>query len=156
MNKLVEKDKIIRRMTTSKKDGLSRLIQKQEEEIDSINNKIELWKKYRNDYQELKKLIDTMKDKVKHPYKIPIAGSKLAFVDGHIIHTNEVTVLLGDNYFALRSASQANQIIDRRLDNIDTMIKKTEEAKKKTADWIKVASDHKREKEEFVEIIETM
>lgn len=143
-------------MTTSKKDGLTRLLEKQEEEIENINNKIEIWKKYRNEYQDLKKLIDTIKDKVRHPYKIPIAGSKLALVDGHIIHTNEITVLLGYNYFSLRSASQANQIIIRRLENIKTMIKKSEEAKKKTEDWLKVASDHKREKEEFVEIVETM
>ena len=33
---------------------------------------------------------------------------------GEIIHTNEVMVLLGDNWFAERSAKQACEIIDRR------------------------------------------
>ena len=32
---------------------------------------------------------------------------KLALFPGQLRHTNEVMVLLGDNYFALRSASQA-------------------------------------------------
>ena len=33
---------------------------------------------------------------------------------GEIIHTNEVMVLLGDNWFAERSAKQACEIIERR------------------------------------------
>lgn len=143
-------------MASEAKDGLSRLLEKQEEEIDAITQKIELLTKYKDDYRDLKKLIDTMKDKVRHPYRIPIAGSQLAFIPGHIVHTNELTVLLGDNYFALRSAKQANQIIDRRLATVKEMIKDTEEAKRKTLDWMKAAQEHKRDKEEFVEIIETM
>lgn len=140
----------------SNKDTLTRLLEKQQEEIGSSNKKIELWNKYKSDYGDLKKLIDSMKDKIKHPYKIPVAGSQLALVPGHIVHTNEITVLLGDNYFALRTAKQANQIIDRRLNNIQEMLKKEEEAKKKTEEWFKAASEHKKEREEFVEIIETM
>lgn len=134
--------------------GLTRLVEKQEEEIDAITRKIELWSKYKDDYRNLKKLIDTMKDKVRHPYRIPVAGTQLAFLDGHIIHTNELTVLLGDNYFALRSAKQANQIVDRRLENLNDMLKKSEDAKRKTVDWLKVTKDRIQEQEEFVEIIE--
>ena len=33
---------------------------------------------------------------------------------GKLIHTNEITVLLGDNWFAERSASQALEIVARR------------------------------------------
>lgn len=142
-------------MSTTK-DGLSRLLERQYEDIDNIERKIELWTKYKNDYQLLKDLIKTIKDKVKYPLNIPVAGSKLALVPGHIIHTNEITVLLGDNYFALRSAKQADDIIDRRMSNLNDMLKKSQDAKRKTEDWIKAASEHKRDKEEFVEIIETM
>lgn len=132
------------------------MLERQQEEIDNVDRKTELWTKYKDDYQQLKKLINTMKDKVRHPFDIPVAGSKLALVRGHIIHTNEITVLLGDNYFALRSAKQANEIIDRRLANIDDMLRKSQEAKRKAEDWLKAATEHKRDKEEFVEIIETM
>lgn len=135
---------------------LNRLIVKQQEELETINEKIELWKKYKDDYGSLKKLIDTIGDRVKEPYRIPIAGTQIAFADGHIIHTNEITVLLGDNYFALRSAKQANQIINRRLSSIDDNLKKSHEAKRKTEEWIKAANEHKKDKEEFVEIIETV
>lgn len=140
----------------TKKDTLSRLVEKQLEEIDAISAKIELWTKYRDDYKELKKLIDKMQDKVKHKHRVPIAGTKLAFVDGHIIHTNEFHVLLGDNYFALRSARQSNKIIDRRLGEIQQNLKLSEEARKKTKDWLEATQTHQQEKEEFVEIIETM
>lgn len=46
-------------------------------------------------------------------FQVPI-GSK-AFMPGKLVHTNEVLVLLGDNWFAERSAKQACEIIDRRL-----------------------------------------
>lgn len=138
------------------KDGLDRLIEKQEEEIEDMSTKIGLWTRYESDYKELKGLINTMKDKVRHPYRVPIAGTQLAFIPGHIIHTNEITVLLGDNYFALRSAKQASDIIDRRLGDLKEKLNKSEEAKKKTEDWLKAAKEHKRDKDEFVEIIETV
>lgn len=141
--------------TSSKKDGLNRLVEKQNEEIESISEKIRLWTSYRDDYKSLKKLINTMQDKVRYPYRIPIAGSKLAFIEGHIIHTNELTVLLGFNYFALRSAKQARQIIDRRLMDVDNRLKESQEAKRRIEDWLNKATEFKREKEEFVEIIET-
>lgn len=134
---------------------LNRLIEKQQEELETIGDKINLWTKYKDDYQNLKKVIDTIGDRVKHPHRIPIAGTQLAFVDGDIIHTNEITVLLGDNYFALRSAKQANQIINRRLGSIDDNLKRSQEAKRKTEEWVKAALEHKKDKEEFVEIIET-
>ena len=35
---------------------------------------------------------------------------------GHLIHTNEILVLLGENYFVERSAVQAREIVARRLD----------------------------------------
>ena len=34
---------------------------------------------------------------------------------GQLIHTNEIIVLLGDNWFAERSAIQATEIAKRRL-----------------------------------------
>lgn len=140
----------------SQTSGLLRLIAKQTDEIESISKKIELWTKYKTDYEDLKKLLNNLQDKVRHPYRIPIAGSKLAFVKGHIIHTNEINVLLGYNYFALRSTRQASQIIDRRLANINDTLKMSLDAERKTKDWLKASKERIQEKGEFVEIIETM
>lgn len=45
-----------------------------------------------------------------------------AIVPGRIKHTNEVMVLLGDNYFANVSAYDAIEIVKRRIARIDTQI----------------------------------
>lgn len=43
---------------------------------------------------------------------VPIG--ELAFMPGELVHTNEITVLLGENYFVERSVIQARQILRRR------------------------------------------
>lgn len=139
----------------TRNDALSRLVEKQIEDIEAITEKIKLWTNFRDDYKSLKNLVNVMQDKVRHPYRVPIAGSKLAFVKGHIIHTNELTVLLGFNYFALRSARQAAQIIDRRLRDVELKLKDSEMAKARTEDWLLKANEYKCDKEKYVEIIET-
>ena len=39
----------------------------------------------------------------------------MAFMPGQLVHTNEILVLLGDNWFVERSAKQAAHIVDRRM-----------------------------------------
>jgi unconventional prefoldin RPB5 interactor 1 len=39
----------------------------------------------------------------------------MAFMPGQLQHTNEIMVLLGDDWFVERSAKQACEIVDRRL-----------------------------------------
>lgn len=39
----------------------------------------------------------------------------LAFTPGKLVRTNEVTVLLGDNWFAKCSAKQAQAVVDHRM-----------------------------------------
>lgn len=46
-------------------------------------------------------------------FKVPFGS--LAFMPGQLVHTNEILVLLGDNYFVERSAFQAVEIVSRRL-----------------------------------------
>ena len=41
---------------------------------------------------------------------------------GKLVNTNELLVLLGDNWFAEKSAKQACDMIDRRLVSIDAYI----------------------------------
>jgi hypothetical protein len=55
----------------------------------------------------------------------------LAFMPGHLIHTNEITVLLGESYFAERSAEQASGIISRRKNFVQKLIVKSEADEKK-------------------------
>lgn len=39
----------------------------------------------------------------------------LAFMPGKLVHTNEVTALLGDNWFAKCSAKQAQKLVTHRM-----------------------------------------
>ena len=39
---------------------------------------------------------------------------RFAFMPGQLYHTNEILVLLGDNWFAKRTAKQAIEIAERR------------------------------------------
>ena len=50
--------------------------------------------------------------------QVPIGP--LALMPGNLIHTNEIMVLLGDNWFAERSATQAVDIAKRRLKSKST------------------------------------
>ena len=43
---------------------------------------------------------------------------------GKIVKTNEVLVLLGDNWFVERSTKQSCEIIDRRLNGIEKHLEK--------------------------------
>ena len=45
---------------------------------------------------------------------VQVPLGKLAFMPGQLYHTNEVMVLLGDNWFAKRTVSQALAIAERR------------------------------------------
>jgi len=60
----------------------------------------------------------------RHDVMVPLGP--MAFMPGELVHTNEIMVLLGDNYFAERSGTQATQIMQRRIEVIDDIIRRTE------------------------------
>ena len=45
-----------------------------------------------------------------------------AFMPGQLVHTNEILVLLGENYFLETSATKAAQLADRRLRKCDHIL----------------------------------
>ena len=47
-------------------------------------------------------------------FQVPFG--KFAFMPGKLVHTNEILVLLGDNWFVERSAKQAEDIAQRRIE----------------------------------------
>ena len=49
-------------------------------------------------------------------FQVPFG--KLAFMPGKLVHTNQLLVLLGDNWFVERSAKQAEDIAQRRIQGI--------------------------------------
>ena len=69
--------------------------------------------KFKEDYEALKTRLETLPDKISYQVMVPFG--KLAFLPGSLKHTNEILCLLGDNWFAERSAKQAAQIVARRI-----------------------------------------
>ena len=47
-----------------------------------------------------------------------------AFMRGHLVHTNELLVLLGDNWFMEASAKRAAEVASRRLRECDNILEK--------------------------------
>ena len=82
----------------------------------------------RGDYDDMSSSLRTLPERVERPILVP--HGKMAMFPGKLIHTNEVMVLLGDNYFALRSAHQASEVFGRRSEWVCTQI----EAKKEEVD----------------------
>lgn len=58
----------------------------------------------------------TLPDKLSYDIMVPFGP--LAFMPGRLIQTNEVTVLLGDNWFAKCSAKQAMGLVDHRKTHV--------------------------------------
>ena len=92
-------------------------LEEQEERLQSLRS-------YRKEYEDLRSTLGELPKRTQHPIMVPL--NSVAFMPGRLEHTNEVTVLLGDNYFAERSASQAQDILTRRIDSIDKLIEAQE------------------------------
>ncbi|PVV03730.1 hypothetical protein BB560_001805 [Smittium megazygosporum] len=87
---------------------------------------------FRKEYNDLVKILTDFPDKIRYDSMIPVTD--VAFVPGTIEKTNEILVLLGDNYFVKCSAKQAIEIAKRReeyvsekIQSIDNQISSIEE-----------------------------
>ncbi|KAK8962193.1 hypothetical protein KSP40_PGU022583 [Platanthera guangdongensis] len=56
--------------------------------------------------------VQKLPDELSHDIMVPFGGA--AFFPGRLIHTNEFMVLLGEGYYAERSAKQTVEILQRR------------------------------------------
>ncbi|ORX61968.1 hypothetical protein DM01DRAFT_1331445 [Hesseltinella vesiculosa] len=82
-----------------------------------LESKLEKWKQFSKDYSDLATTLDTLPDQCSRPAMIPFG--KLAFMPGKLIHTNEILVHLGDQYYAERSAKQAKEMAMARQQVVD-------------------------------------
>ncbi|CAH1757112.1 7530_t:CDS:2 [Entrophospora sp. SA101] len=87
-----------------------------EQSIFDTNKALEHWCNYEKDYEALKSTLKVLNKETEHNVMVPI--SKFAFMPGKLVHTNEILVLLGDNWFVERSAYQAIGIVDRRIEKV--------------------------------------
>ncbi|XP_003447177.1 unconventional prefoldin RPB5 interactor 1 isoform X1 [Oreochromis niloticus] len=93
--------------------GVIRLREEHEKVVKDCESRIQHWKKVSGDYEALNDRLKTLPDQLSYDIMVPFGP--LAFMPGKLVHTNEVTVLLGDNWFAKCSAKQAQKIVDHRM-----------------------------------------
>ncbi|XP_069561347.1 unconventional prefoldin RPB5 interactor 1 [Brachyistius frenatus] len=93
--------------------GVVRLREEHEKVVKNCESRIQHWKKVSGDYEALNDRLKTLPDQLSYDIMVPFGP--LAFMPGKMVHTNEVTVLLGDNWFAKCSAKQAEKIVDHRM-----------------------------------------
>ncbi|KAJ3117096.1 hypothetical protein HK100_000896 [Physocladia obscura] len=100
------------------------------EKLDNLLNAAEaqhvVFSSHKSDYEKLDTFLLKVPETTKLEYHVPVG--KFAFVEATIVHTNELIVSLGANYFVDRSAIQARQIVKRRIAYVDENIRiKTDE-----------------------------
>ena len=130
------------------------LYEREKIELDACLQNIGLFSKYIRDYESLLHRLTTLSDKTTHDIMVPIAGSKLAFMPGYIHHTNEVLVLIGDNYFVEKSTKEAMEFVNRRIAFCHKKIEELQSQQRMLQNWLGATADMKAENE-LVDIIET-
>ncbi len=111
-----------------------RLVREQQEAtLKSNRERGQMYCKLREDYRKLRETLSTLPDQTTRPALVPLG--KKAFMPGRLVHTNEVLVLLGDNWFAERSARQAAEMVDRRVQRCDKMLDKLAQEKRLVEGW---------------------
>ena len=106
--------------------SLNKLHDEQQRMIQESKEKAKIWAKHKTDYFHLRQKLSTITDKTTHQVMIPFGGKK-AFFEGQLVHTNEIMVLLGDNWFVERSAKEAAEICDRRITRCNDMLQKLDQ-----------------------------
>ncbi|XP_035869208.1 unconventional prefoldin RPB5 interactor 1 [Phyllostomus discolor] len=91
---------------------VARLREEQEKVVARCRESIQHWKKVDEDYRALQERLGALPDKLSYSVMVPLGPC--AFMPGQLVHTNEVTVLLGDNWFAKCSAKQAVGLAEHR------------------------------------------
>ncbi|KAI8833472.1 hypothetical protein BJ741DRAFT_612201 [Chytriomyces cf. hyalinus JEL632] len=113
--------------------NIARYQQQVEQLIAKAEQDLERCKQHEQDYSSLDKFLQSAPLTIRRNYNVPIG--KLAFMKGHIIHTNEVLVSLGDNWFVDQSVAQAKGIVKRRkeyaADNTRAKNEEIEQLKKR-------------------------
>ncbi|KAL2935503.1 RNA polymerase II subunit 5-mediating protein-like protein [Bienertia sinuspersici] len=82
-------------------------------ELDTLNQFID-------ENTNLINLVHRLPDELHHNIMVPFG--KAAFFPGRLVHTNEFLVLLGENYFAERTAKQTVDILSRRGKTLNSQV----------------------------------
>ncbi|GAA6101878.1 unconventional prefoldin RPB5 interactor 1 isoform X1 [Tachysurus ichikawai] len=143
------------KMSSALPKGVDRLKEEHRKVMKDCQSQMTHWRKVENDYENLQERLITLPDKLSYDIMVPFGS--LAFMPGKLVHTNELTVLLGDNWFAKCSAKQAQTLVEHRkkhvnnkLEDLHKMMKSFQDRSGFTEDLERMACD----RGDFVDIRE--
>ncbi|XP_064395201.1 unconventional prefoldin RPB5 interactor-like protein isoform X2 [Halichondria panicea] len=103
----------------------SRLQQEHSKATEESNDKIQKWQEFKADYEALQTRLSTLPNQLTHDVMVPFG--RFAFARGQLYHSNEVTVLLGDNWFIKTTTKHALEIVERRKKYVCEMLSQEQE-----------------------------
>ena len=133
-------------------EALSRLTEQVTSKAEVTRDKGRRMLEHRKEYVKLKTRLETLSDDMEHSVMVPMTSK--AFMPGKLVHTNEIMVLLGDNWFVQTSAKRASEIAGRRIKACDDILESLEKELELVEGWRKQAKMFGDEKSETVEISE--
>uniref|UniRef100_A0A8D8LH29 Unconventional prefoldin RPB5 interactor n=1 Tax=Cacopsylla melanoneura TaxID=428564 RepID=A0A8D8LH29_9HEMI len=98
-----------------------------EQALEINESSVSTWMGYKTDLEDVKKNLINYSEKLTVPIMIPLCSK--AMIPGKLVHTNQVLVGLGDNWFSKVSTKHAVENCDRRIQFCTDMIKKYEKEK---------------------------
>ena len=90
-------------------DDLSLLSDRVRQALSADEQVLAQLRRFDDEYADLQRVVRELPEKTSHDIMVPFTD--VAFFPGRLIHTNELTVLLGSDLYAERSASQTLEII---------------------------------------------
>jgi len=108
--------------------------------------------KFIEDYEAVKLSLLSLSEKCKHPVMVPFGN--VAFMSGSLVHTNDVLVLLGDNWFVEQSTKQTVDILSRRVTALQTQVDKLQTRMRGIKTELSYAKELAEDSSDKVEIIE--
>ena len=132
--------------------SLSRLSEQVSGKAEAVREKGRQMLEHRAEYARVKGRLEGLSDNMTHKVMVPMTSK--AFMPGTLMHTNEVMVLLGDNWFIQTSAKKAAEIADRRIKKCDDILENLEKELNLVEGWKKQAETLTRDKNECIEITE--
>ena len=120
-------------------DGLQKVQEEHKAGLTKSQDQAKSILKQKTEYETLLQKLETITDKTSYNVMVPLGGSK-AFFEAQVEHTNEIMVLLGDNWFAERSAKEAREICQRRIDKCQSMLDGLDKESKLYQSWLQEAS----------------
>ena len=94
-------------------DDLSFLSDRVRQALSADEQVLAQLRRFDDEYADLQRVVRELPEKTSHDIMVPFTD--VAFFPGRLIHTNELTVLLGSDLYAERSASQTLEIIERNI-----------------------------------------